>query len=247
MKNGNINSNHIFVILVEPENPDNIGATARAMKNMGFKNLRLVSPHEDWQSRAKKMAVSAGDVLEKAEVYNTLKEAVADLKLTVGTSRRTGGRRGVFWKFQKAIDELTHSSLIQKTGILFGKESKGLSNAHLAACDWITAIPSSPEYPSLNLAQAVMVVCFSLSNFEDDSDEKGRKLDFLNKRDMNKAFDWFEKAVESLNYKPVISKRIMTTFQAMVKRSGLISSEGEMIKGLSRRIVDRECWRNRDN
>lgn len=235
------------MILVEPENPDNIGATARAMKNMGFMNLRLVSPPEDWHSKAKKMAVSAGDVLEKAEVYKSLKEAVSDLKLTVGTSRRTGGRRGVFWKFQKAINELTTSSLIQKTGILFGKESKGLSNTHLAACDWITAIPSSPEYPSLNLAQAVMVVCFALSNLADDSNEKGRKLNFLNKEEMNKAFDWFEKAVESLNYKPVIAKRIMATFQAMVKRSGLITSEGEMIKGLSRRMVDRQKWQNKSN
>ena len=83
----------IAVILVSPENPDNIGAVARAVKNMGFSEFRLVQPPRLWRVKAKKMAVSAADILRKGKVFVSLEAAVRDLGFVVGATRRSGGDR----------------------------------------------------------------------------------------------------------------------------------------------------------
>ncbi len=154
----------VSIILVEPENPDNIGAVARAMKNMALSDLRLVQPPKHWQRLGKKMAMSGWGVLQKAREFETLKEAVSDLRLVIGTTRRTGPKRGRFLDFDSAIEKIvqTASASRAKAALVFGKESKGLDNPSLRLCDWATIIPANPDYPSLNLAQAVMIFAFSL-------------------------------------------------------------------------------------
>ena len=149
------------MVLVEPENPDNIGAVARAMKNMGLRNLRLVKPPRGWKRRGRKMAMKARDTLESARVFETVKEAVSDARLVIGTTRRMGPKRGLFIPFQTALQKLTAMPQ-SRAAILFGKESKGLSNRDLAMCDWVTTLPSHSDYSSINLAQAVMIIGFSI-------------------------------------------------------------------------------------
>ena len=96
----------IAIILVSPENPDNIGAIARAVKNMGFVDLRLVEPPRTWRTKAKKMAMSAEDILKKGEEYSSLQDAIQDLGLVIGTTRRGGGHRGTFHPFDKTVSEI---------------------------------------------------------------------------------------------------------------------------------------------
>jgi len=232
---------HLAIILVSPENPDNIGAAARAIKNMGFEGLRLVEPPKSWRTKAKKMAVSAEDILQKGEVYGSLQDAIQDLGLVIGTTRRSGGQRGPFLPFEQTIAKIRGGSYRQKIGIVFGRESKGLANEDSALCDHLVTIPTGPSYPSLNLAQAVMVMLFALS--------WGRGLKkvvpqerALNKKEIEVTIAHFEEALRVLGYKEGgadLLPRILRTLRGLIKRSGLLAPEAQMIKGLSRKIREK--------
>ena len=236
----------ISIILVEPEGADNIGAAARAMKNMGLRDLRLVRPPRDWKRRAKKMAMRADDLIACAKALPSLKRAIRDRHLVIGTTRRSGARRGTFVPFHQAIPQIRKESRRRKIAIVFGRESKGLSNRDLALCDWLVTIPAHPAYPSLNLAQAVMVVAFAIAvgswnqRFQEPS---GVSFDFVPKKEIDDMLSRFEQALRILGYEreggDVIS-RILAAIRTLSSRAGgLLPREAQMLKGLSRRIVER--------
>ena len=245
----------IAIILVSPENPDNIGAVARAVKNMGFADLRLVSPPRAWRAKAKKMAMSASDILKKGKAYASLQDAIQDLGVVIGTTRRLGGHRGTFLSFDKTVAKIRGSSRQQKIGIVFGRESKCLENEDSALCDHLVTIPTGPSYPSLNLAQAVMVTLFALSwdgssscrapldRCEDPSaKEAAVHARVLDKKEIEVTIEHFEKALKALGYKKGgadLLPRILRTLRGLIKRSGLLEPEAQMIKGLSRKIREK--------
>ena len=237
-------SDNIAVILVSPENPDNIGAVARAIKNMGFSDLRLVKPPRGWRGKAKKMAVTAVDILEKAKVFSSLREALLELGRVIGTTRRGGGHRGTFLSFEKAISEIRRNSLSRKAGIVFGRESKGLANEDSDLCDQLVTIPTGTEYPSLNLAQAVMVMLFALSWTQPghESAWPAQNERALNKEEIQVTIAHFTEALKVLGYRKGgadLLPRILKTFRGLIKRAGLIAPEAQMIKGLSRKIREK--------
>ncbi len=154
------------IVLVAPRNPLNIGAAARAMSNFGFTDMRLVKPYTAAYREAKS-AVKSAYILENAQVYESVPEAVADCTLVVGTTSlghrdlhaplyrlETGGR---------LIREHIESA---KGALLFGSEKFGLSNDDMSYCHWLTRIPARPEHASMNLGQAVAVCCYELSREE---------------------------------------------------------------------------------
>src|SRR3989338_1856915 len=115
----------VAIVLANPENPDNVGAVARAMKNTGFSDLRLVTPPRTWKKKARKMAMSARDILDRAVVFSSLAKATQDRQMVIGTTRRQGPKRGLlvpFGRIPKLVSKKT-------SAIVFGRESKGLSNA----------------------------------------------------------------------------------------------------------------------
>ncbi|MBI3306606.1 MAG: TrmJ/YjtD family RNA methyltransferase [Candidatus Omnitrophica bacterium] len=229
----------IAIILVETENPDNIGAAARAMKNMGLRDLRLVRPPAQWKKKGKKLAMSAYDVLKAARVFKKLPEAVSDRHFVIATSRRGGKKRGRFLGFEETLQRIhqtVHAG--KKAAIVFGKESKGLSNQDLLFCDWVTTFPVHPDYPSLNLAQAVMVTAFSLF-VRNGEGTKTQEIPLISKTEMEIALEAFNRGVDALGYKSEVACRVHKTFRSLVKRSGLLPSEAQMLKGLSRRIRER--------
>ncbi len=231
----------IAIILVSPENPDNIGAVARAVKNMGFADLRLVKPPKAWRVKAKKMAVSAEDILKNAKEYTRLRDAIQNLGLVIGTTRRSGGQRGAFLPFNEAVSKVRGNLHHQKIGILFGCESKGLANEDSALCDHLVTIPTGPSYPSLNLAQAVMVMLFALS-WDRSMKKEALHERALNKKEIEVAIAHFEKALKALGYKKGgadLLPRILRTLRGLIKRSGLLEPEAQMIKGLSRKIQEK--------
>ncbi|MBI3316610.1 MAG: RNA methyltransferase [Candidatus Omnitrophica bacterium] len=224
----------ICVILVEPESSDNIGAVARAMKNMGLADLRLILPPKDFKRKAKKMAMSAQGTLRRARVFKDLKSASKDLQFLIGTTRRLGKKRGYSLEFSEALYKLLSSGL--KSGIVFGKESKGLANSDLSLCDAVVTIPSSSKYPSLNLAQAVMIFAFELF-FKSSQAKAGRPAPALvSKARIHNILQWMHEALTVLKYHPEVIQRIQVTFSNLLKRAGLEEPEAQMFTGLFQRI-----------
>ncbi|HTX14161.1 MAG TPA: TrmJ/YjtD family RNA methyltransferase [Candidatus Baltobacteraceae bacterium] len=150
------------VVLVNTRNPLNIGASARAMSNFGFSNLRVVSPYEPGFREAKS-AVGAANLLKNAEKYDSVAEAVADCTLVVAT---TAARRRNLQHEVKRLEEgarLVRRRLKSgRVAILFGSEKSGLSNEEMSHADWLMRIPTSPQNFSMNLGQAVAVCLYEI-------------------------------------------------------------------------------------
>ena len=154
---------NIAVVLVKPQFAGNIGSVSRAMKNLGLSRLILVSPGQDHLSEeARMMATSARDILEKAEIHPTLEKSLRGYRWIAGTSARKGRNRGPFVTPREICPEIiTHARTIP-VAILFGREDKGLTNEELAPCHALITLPTHSALRSLNLAQAVMLVCYEL-------------------------------------------------------------------------------------
>jgi TrmH family RNA methyltransferase len=153
----------LAVVLVHTRNPLNIGASARAMSNFGFRHLRVVRPYEP-AFREARSAVGAAELLRDAQQFDTVAEAVADCTLVIGT---TAGRR---LEFQHPLRRLEDGArLLRKrltsarVALLFGSEKVGLSNRDLSHCHWLMRIPTAKENISMNLGQAVAVSLYELA------------------------------------------------------------------------------------
>jgi TrmH family RNA methyltransferase len=150
----------LTVVLVNPRNPLNIGAAARAMSNFGFSDLRLVDPY-DPSFREAVSAVGAGPVMQSARCFPVVAEAIADCTLVVGAT--TGERRERLQPLRRLEQG---AKLIQRhkgtVALLFGSEKHGLSNDDLSHCHWLTHIPSRPGHRSMNLGQAVAVCLYEM-------------------------------------------------------------------------------------
>lgn len=153
---------NIRIVLVGTTHPGNIGATARAMKNMGLSDLALVRPRYFPDEEANARASGAEDLLDGATVVETLAEAIADCVYVAGASARS---RAINWPCLDARDaaaRLHEESVNGPVAAVFGPEKSGLSNADLDHCDTLLTIPTNPDFSSLNLAMAVQVLTYEL-------------------------------------------------------------------------------------
>jgi TrmH family RNA methyltransferase len=153
---------NIRIVLVRPTRPGNIGAAARAIKNMGLSRLVLVQPVDPLGSDSYTMAYGAHDVLEGAKVFKTLPRALSRCRYVVGTTARTHKGYGKPAPLTAAVPDLLTRAKRQQVAILFGPESSGLANDEIALCQSLVTIPTGKTHTSLNLAQAVMVVAYEL-------------------------------------------------------------------------------------
>ena len=154
----------ITFILVEPAVPENIGSAARALKTMGFSNLTLVNPCDHLSDPARWLAHGSHEILENAKVCTSLKEAIVNFDFIIGTSAK---KRSVKFNYS-TLNELpeiiaSKNKSVQQIAVVFGREESGLTNRELQQCDLVTTVPLKTTYPSLNLAQAVMLYAYELS------------------------------------------------------------------------------------
>ena len=156
------NFDKIRVVLVNTSHPGNIGAAARALKNMGLHQLYLVEPKDYPANQAVWRAANAVDVLDSAIVVKDLDAAIAGCALVVGTSAR---ERRIPWPLMNPREcgvRVWQEAAEHDVAIIFGREDRGLTNEELHKCTYHVHIPSNPDYSSLNIASAVQVLCYEI-------------------------------------------------------------------------------------
>jgi tRNA/rRNA methyltransferase len=152
------------LILVSPARAENVGAAARAMKTMGFSELRIVNSLVHRDPAAQRVAHGAGEILENASHWTSLEDALADIDFSIATTARSRAKFRYYATPQQVQGVLEEKQQwIGSAALVFGREDSGLTNEELAQVDLLTGIPMAGDYPSLNLGQAVMVYCYQLS------------------------------------------------------------------------------------
>jgi tRNA/rRNA methyltransferase len=154
----------IEFILVGPKVPENIGASARAIKTMGFDSLVLVDPCEWKEGKARWVAHGAYDILDNASVFKTLKNAITDSDFIIATSAKQRTVKQDYIDVSALNGFLkSRNDTFKKVSLVFGREESGLTNDEMKLCDVTSSIPMVSPFPSLNLSQAVMVYAYCLS------------------------------------------------------------------------------------
>lgn len=169
---------NIRIVLIDTSHPGNIGAAARAMKNMGLDKLYLVAPQKYPHEQAVWRASSAVDVLDKAVVCESLDEAIDGCQLVLGTSARDRSMPWPVMDPRQSAETVMSEPETHQVAILFGREDRGMTNEELQRCHFHLQVPANPEYTSLNLGTAVQVVCYEL------------RMAMLNKAGLKEAWDW---------------------------------------------------------
>ncbi len=227
---------NIFFVLVEPKEQGNIGASARAMKNMGFKNLELVKPVEFLNDEGRRMACNDVDVLERARVYPRFNDAIKDKNLVIGTTRRIGKRRGLILPMKYALKRVSSAAKKNKVAILFGKEDKGLSNKEVEGCGFLMTIPSDRLSPSLNLSQSVLLVAYELGR----KTYKAESPALVKQEEIEALYKRIQSVLKHLEYIPRgdrdIELRIMRNMKHLVGRAGLTDWELRMLYGICSQV-----------
>ena len=161
---------HLSIVLVAPARAENIGAAARAMKTMGFTDLRIVDSTAHLEPAARWVAHGSGDILDNITTYATLADALHDISFTVATTARSRAKFHYYATPAELVPMLEEKSLwLEKAALVFGREDSGLTNEELELADVLTGAPMVADYPSLNLGQAVMVYCYQLASLIQNS------------------------------------------------------------------------------
>lgn len=233
----------IAIVLVRPQYGGNIGSVSRAMKNMGLERLILVSPEQDpLGNEARMMATSARDILEKAEVFPTLEEALKGFRWIAGTSARKGRNRGPFIHPREICPEILRHAQTVPVAILFGPEDKGLTNEELAPCHALVSMPTHEGLRSLNLAQAVMVFCYelfvgSLALSEKGAEISGQKAKPAEFKKVEGMYAHLEELLLKIGFLDENNpKRIMHTLRRVFGRAGLSDRDVAILRGVFRQL-----------
>ncbi|MHA0960014.1 tRNA/rRNA methyltransferase [Enterobacter cancerogenus] len=156
---------HLSIVLVQPARAENIGAAARAMKTMGFTDLRIVGSVAHLEPATRWVAHGSGDIVDNITTYYTLADALHDISFTVATTARSRAKFHYYATPEELVPLLREKSQwLTHAALVFGREDSGLTNDELALADVLTGVPMVADYPSLNLGQAVMVYCYQLAS-----------------------------------------------------------------------------------
>ena len=239
MDSKKINSNELLnsikVVLVGTTHPGNIGATARAMKNMGIVNMALVEPKEFPSDIATYRSKAAKDVLENAEVFDTLKMAISDCELVIGTSAR---ERKVPWPIlnpKDASQEVSRGSLNNKVAVVFGREDRGLTNEELGLCNIHVHIPTDPEYSSLNLSQAVQIMVYEIRSalLENEGNDGNWDVEFADNDQTERLISHMDELMQEVDFYEIDNPRkLLLRVRRFFKRSRLDVMEVNIFRGL---------------
>ena len=240
MTNNTTNMNHLTVILVRPQGPINIGSVCRTMMNFGCTQLRLVSPCKEYKSlEAKKMALSAFNVLENADVFDTLEDALHDIHSAYGTTRRFGKYRKNFLTPATAAGQIEESKGELHSALVMGPEDTGLETSDLDLCQHFITIPTHDSYPSMNLSHSLSVLLYEVS-LKSDAGQKfydPKVKDPATGKELESMFGHMRQTLLDIEYlDPQNPDHLLRTYRRIFGNAGLTSRDVRIIRGLMSRI-----------
>ncbi len=236
------NLDRIRVVLVRPEEAGNIGAAARALKNFGLSHLVLVSPRTARPEDARKWAHGAEDILDGADVVDDLADALAPCARAWATTRRGGRLRGRYLDVRDAARETIKAPADAPVAWVFGPESRGLRTDEVELCSARVTIPTAPEQPSLNLAQAVAVCCYETRRAAREEDPPAeRRASTVAERDA--LYRHLETALLEIGFLHAHTARTrMAILRGLLERAQPTPREVKFLRGVARQME----WTVRD-
>ena len=239
-------------VLVETSHPGNVGSAARALKTMGFSDLRLISPKMPAVAQAPEaiaLASGAVDILESSQETSSLELAVQDCSLVLGlTSRdREFGPPALNWQDARSLVQAAIEGK-ERVALIFGPERTGLDNHHLSLCTHRVWLDANPLYPSLNLAQAIMVCAFTLREslnkdleISSISSAPSERVDYADPAAVAAMLDHLREGLEAIGYlDPANPKKLMPRLQALFARARLHKEEIDLLRGIAKQMLLRK-------
>ncbi len=233
---------NIQVVLVRSKFPENIGAAARAIANMGLGGLRLVAPERLWPEPMARLASSGGQaVLAAMQVYPDLASALGDCLAALATTARVGRRRGRLSSPRRLAPQMLELAEMGKVALVFGPEDKGLSTEEVDACGFTCSIPTA-EAASLNVAQAVVVLAYEMRQAALEASEEGLGAPTRPKPASLEELEGLkqhlqEALVEMGAISPENPAHFFRPFKTTLERSGITSREVRAWHGLARQAL----------
>ena len=238
-------------VLVETSHPGNVGSAARALKTMGFSDLHLIHPKTSGiaqESEAIALASGAVDLLASSTESESLQSAVEGCSLVIGlTSReREFGPPALDWLSARELIEQTLANK-GRVALVFGPERTGLENHHLALCTHRAWLDANPAYPSLNLAQALMVCAYTLREHlqapqkANSRENSAQHAEYADPAAIAAMLDHWREGLEAIGYlDPAHPKKLMPRLQALFARSRLHKEEIDLLRGIAKQMLLRK-------
>lgn len=234
--------NQIIVVLYRPQDIVNIGGTVRAMKNMGVRHLRLVAPVPFVPADVERIAHRSADILATTQSYAALDVALADVHFVVGTTEHTHGQHPMHTAIRPFAQEIVDHAICGSVALLFGPEDNGLDMAALDRCHALVRLPTDPAYPSLNLAQAVLLLLYEVRMAIDSRGstevQTGAVLPLpAPYTQVEELFTVWEQALEAIQFfKTPHRQRIMRILRGIIHRATPDEREVALLRAIAREI-----------
>ena len=229
-----LKSNLINIVLVDTIHPGNIGSVARAMKTMGLSRLSLVNPSIFPSGEANALSGHATDVLESANIYSSIKDAIKDSTFVYATSSRDRSIQWPIMDASSAAEKISNEVASDKEiSIIFGKEDRGLTNTELEYANNLIEIPANPEYPVLNLAMSAQIICYEIFKvYNSDNIKEWRDYPEVNSEQLQRLIDHFiDTAVKIDVIDPDNPKKILSRIKRMFTRLQPDEMEASFMRG----------------
>lgn len=228
----------VAIVLNEPQDPVNIGAVVRVLKNMGLSRLHLVRPDDFDAYRIEGVAHTGRDIIQSAAFFDTLPDAVAGANLVVGTTARGRSVRRNYRRPREQAEEIVEAARSGREVVLvFGREDRGLSNEELDLCNRIVVIPTDEEHRSLNLAQAVLVLAYEISVAADVGrpfKEPRLAARPATRAQLEELFQETEKSLHAIDFfKAHRTTAILRTLREIAGRADLDEREVGLLKAMA--------------
>ncbi len=228
------NLNCIQIVLVEPNSSENIGSVCRAMKTMGISKLAIIGTKVYDKARINNLSVHAFDIYENSIRCDNLGIAVKNSVLIAGATRRSGKKRKYISIYPEELASKIADISEGEISIVFGRETSGLTVEELAECNIAVNIPSSPDSPSLNLAQAVQVITYSIYR----SNYSGRGYTPVNSERMEQVIDTIASSLDKINFFKLNEREELEQFFSdLLMRAGTSQTESLRIEKTFRKIA----------